>query len=218
MRHLSRTELVDLAEGVLAAERAAHVDECARCREQGDVLRRVATDVRTVEMPEPSPLFWDHLSAQIRGAVDGEPQRSHVYDIASWWTSGVRRLSPDLKLGPTRALAIALVAVVVAGLWWLAASRFAGPGGTAPQVAQRELPPSATQIEPVSPDAGWELVSSMADREGMLDEEGLAVEIAPGAAERALLSLTADEQRELVRLLDEAMARGPDARLANPES
>ncbi|MPZ17481.1 MAG: hypothetical protein GEV06_06170 [Luteitalea sp.] len=201
MRHLSRTELVDLAEGLLAAERAAHVDECARCRAESHALRRVATNVRAVEMPEPSPLFWQHLSAQIRGAVDREPQPNRVDDGAGWWGTVGRRFLP---------LAMALVAVMAAGLWWLAASRSSVPASTVPRLVERESLSAPERIEPISPDVAWELVWSLADQQGALDVEGLDVEIAPGAAERAVLGLTPDEQRELVRLLDEAIAHGPE--------
>jgi hypothetical protein len=76
MNHLSPTEIVDLAEGTLGAARSAHADGCERCRDAAADLRRVlatATGVDRPDVPEPSPLFWDHLSARVRVAVAQEP-------------------------------------------------------------------------------------------------------------------------------------------------
>ena len=57
MKHLTPAQLVDLIEGVLPAERAAHLGACARCRQQADELRAVICEAREVDVPEPSPLF-----------------------------------------------------------------------------------------------------------------------------------------------------------------
>src|SRR4051812_50102911 len=72
MRHLSAAELVDYAEDALDVARAAHLDVCAVCRRRGDELRASLQQLSSVksDVPEPSPLFWDHLSARVQHGID----------------------------------------------------------------------------------------------------------------------------------------------------
>jgi hypothetical protein len=73
-RHLSPHEFVDAAEGVLPPDRLTHVDRCGECRQELDSLRRVMTDLGpTGDVPEPSPLFWDHFAGRVRASADAEP-------------------------------------------------------------------------------------------------------------------------------------------------
>ena len=101
MKHLTSAQLVDFIEGVLPAERAAHVGACARCRQEADELRAVMCEVREVDVPEPSPLFWDHLSQRVRDACGAEPKVGSSGWVPSWSLSRV-------------ALAVTTVTVVVA--------------------------------------------------------------------------------------------------------
>ena len=71
--HLTPEELIDSRERQLAPARQAHADDCAVCRAELARLEEVVLDVATVDVPEPSPLFWDHLSARIRDRVAHEP-------------------------------------------------------------------------------------------------------------------------------------------------
>ena len=76
-RHLTSAEFVDLADGVRDDASAPHLAECDRCRRRA---RGSARDDgrcrRRLDVPEPSPLFWDHLSARVREAVAaGSPGR-----------------------------------------------------------------------------------------------------------------------------------------------
>src|SRR5262245_49524810 len=75
--HLSPEELLDLAEGTRSPASAPHLAKCEACRRQLDELRSVM-ETLAVDVPEPSPLFWDHLSARVREAVaqDKAPARS----------------------------------------------------------------------------------------------------------------------------------------------
>lgn len=62
-------------------------------------------DVADADMPDPSPLFWDHFAVRVRRATDG------AAPVASWWSS--RRLA--WMMGAAAAL------VLTAGLLWRAA-------------------------------------------------------------------------------------------------
>ena len=107
--HLTDSELVDLAEDTLDPRRAAHVETCEGCRAQGTALRVLLRDTAGVAVPEPSPLFWDHLSARVREGVAAEssPRRS------AWeWSNLVRGFVP-------LAAAAAVIVVVISGVWLL---------------------------------------------------------------------------------------------------
>src|SRR5262249_19551285 len=73
IQHLSREAQLEAAEGRASADARRHLAECGRCRADVDGLVRALNEVRAIDVPEPSPLFWDHLSARVRDAIDREP-------------------------------------------------------------------------------------------------------------------------------------------------
>ena len=76
MRHLTEGELLDLAEGAQPEPSAGHLASCEACRRQLMDLRSAMTAAAAVDVPEPSPLFWEHLSARVREAVEAEGRSS----------------------------------------------------------------------------------------------------------------------------------------------
>jgi len=72
MRHLTEGELLDLAEGARPESSAGHLASCEACRRQLMDLRSAMTAAAAVDVPEPSPLFWEHLSVRVREAVEAE--------------------------------------------------------------------------------------------------------------------------------------------------
>jgi hypothetical protein len=75
-RHLSPQEFVDAADAVLPADRLSHLDRCVECRQELDALRRVMTDLGPArDVPDPSPLFWEHFTGRVRATADAEPAR-----------------------------------------------------------------------------------------------------------------------------------------------
>ncbi len=182
MNHLTPDELIDAAEDVLDAERHRHLDTCEFCGKEVEVLRALLREAAGVEIPEPSPLFWDHFSARVRQAVAEE--RSPAVGWSRWfgWST----------LAPAGALAAVLIAMV--------ATVARGPVPAAPDTSVVEASPDAA-VDVWLEDEDWAVV---ADLLGPVDwdtagEAGLA--LVPGDAELAVLSLSEDEQRELSRLL-----------------
>jgi hypothetical protein len=100
MRHLTPAELVDLAESTRTDTESPHLRSCDVCRHRVAELRAAMAAVASGEGFEPSPLFWDRLSARVRETIEAERQGRAV----SWW-----RLKP-LWVG---ALAILMLAVAV---------------------------------------------------------------------------------------------------------
>jgi hypothetical protein len=89
--HLTPEELIDSRERQLPPARQAHADACAVCRAELAQLNELLLNVAAVDVPEPSPLFWDHLSARIRDRVAHEPPPASVRDnplsrLTDWLT------------------------------------------------------------------------------------------------------------------------------------
>lgn len=199
MEHLSRDELLALAESEAPVAARHHAAECRRCRAEVESLRRVLRETRSLDVPEPSPLFWDHFSARVRGAIEREraPARAGAWPwLAPRWI----------------AVSGTLAATVLAGV--LAVGRVpAGPaaGTPVPAVAGAPAPdqagaPRAWSAEPEG--EAWELVAGLAES---VEDEGLAelLEAAPpGAAEQMVPLLTAEEQVELERIIRSEMEKG----------
>ncbi|HJZ75440.1 MAG TPA: hypothetical protein VKE51_27085 [Vicinamibacterales bacterium] len=70
--HLSAADLVDLAEGARPESSAPHLTTCAACRIQLAELRATMAAAAEADVPEPSPLFWEHLSRRVHDAVAAE--------------------------------------------------------------------------------------------------------------------------------------------------
>jgi hypothetical protein len=184
MKHLTPEELIDFADGSLAEDRRVHLEACQTCRREARACRSIVAGIRADQVPEPSPLFWDHFSTRIREAV----ARAEV--APRWWdVLTLPRLSGAAIAG---ALLVALVSVA------------RGPDAGAPRspaAVLGEAAPAGSSSLTLSSEPAWTVV--MAVSEGMdwdaATEAGLQVR--PGAAERALMELSPEEQIELGRLL-----------------
>ena len=202
MTHLTANELIDAMEGILETDRHAHLGTCEQCRRELADMSRVLREARAVDMPEPSPIFWQHFSQRVRTAIDGEALPS------TGWAAGVPSAAAAVGWKWLRwpvLLPLGAVALLVLALL-LGAPAPVDP--TASPVAVNEAAVSSATADDIAlADDRWVLV---ADIVGEMDWEtasaaGLVVE--PGAAERAVLELSPDEQRELTRLLRAELQR-----------
>ncbi|HEY2152709.1 MAG TPA: hypothetical protein VGH34_18010 [Vicinamibacterales bacterium] len=188
--HLNADQLIDLAEGASDEASAPHLSSCAACRQQLADLRAMMTTVAEVEVPEPSPLYWDHLSSRVSAAVAAEPARR------SWWI-GVLSW-PQLLMPAASMVAVMLVvALLVNGRGSAPAVSDGSPAAAADVLPSRELLNEAGSL---TADPSLSLVADLAknmDAESA-GEAGLA---ASGSAEHAVVHLSDAELRELRRLL-----------------
>lgn len=67
--HLSQDELIAATDGDLDPRRRAHADACAECRLAVQDLGLLLRQVGGVDVPDPSPLFWDHFSRRVSEAT-----------------------------------------------------------------------------------------------------------------------------------------------------
>jgi hypothetical protein len=197
--HLSASELVDLAERTLASDRAAHVDTCPSCAAAGRDLRATLHGALSAreEVPEPSPLFWDHLSSRVQHAI--------VHDApspASWWAAGPRTLAP--------LATFALVVLVLTMMLPRHVQRSTSPVGGTPSAAIVDTDrPFDPALDSTTADAWEMLTAAAADLEwDAAHEAGMAVH--PAAIDRAVQQLAPDELTELGRLLQTELKRSGD--------
>jgi len=188
MSHLNPEELLDLAEGARDEASAPHLTRCESCRAQLADLRAVMAAASDVDVPEPSPLFWEHLSARVHEAIaaDAAPRVSWMERWFSW------------------TVAVPLAACVVT-LLALAVTMHA-PQAPETTVGQRVSQQTSDESVRPTDDPSWSLMTDLA---GHLDwdaavEAGLTMPA--GGVDRAVFDLSADERRALRGLLQAELA------------
>jgi hypothetical protein len=200
MAHLTPARLVDLAEGTEAEHAVPHLAECNACRRAVAELRATMASVADVHVPEPSPLFWDHLSARVRDGVEEQSAPGGRRWVERW-------LPPRLVLPILAGVAGAVIVAVVT-------SR--GPDVQTP-IPSTPLPigetaqlPSLPPLEPLGAADDPSLVL-MADYGTALDWDDMREEMAlasrVGSTDEAVIALSAEERQELQRLLEEEMTQ-----------
>jgi hypothetical protein len=192
MTHLSEPEFADAAEDALDAARSAHLETCAACRDQAESVRAARRSATSVTIPEPSPLFWDHLSARIREDIAAEPQ--------------VRRIGRRPRL--LAALGCAAAILVAVGI----SVRERPQQTISPQAVRNAAPVSPSSAPIVSPsteapatDAAWALLRDAASDMQFDDAAEAGLNVRPGAVDSAVLDLTPAERDALGRLLQDAI-------------
>jgi hypothetical protein len=215
MSHLSPESLLDRAEGTRAASAERHLESCERCRRQLADLEAAMALAAEADVPEPSPLFWDHLSARVREAIDGEPVPRRSRLTAPAWLTGL--VGPGGWSWPmvssVSAVAVAALALAV-GLHILPPRGVEAPAPVAAaRIDARADRPAGASFEPLGDDPGYAVVSDLAvdldvDLGTDMDAAVQAGLVAGDSAEHAVAHLDAGELRELQRLLSEQLARG----------
>lgn len=188
MRHLTPEELLDLAEGSRPLSSAPHLTACEVCRQQLDELRGAMATL-DADVPEPSPLFWEHFSTRVREAVAAESQPARSWFGAGRWSWGL-------------AAAMSAVLIVIA----VALAVRTPPTTTNAPAAIVEVAGGDVGSAPAADDPSFSLLGDLA---GGLDWDTAAeagISMAPGAADAAVRDLNDGERTELQRLLREAMA------------
>src|SRR5215831_9186143 len=198
MAHLTPARLVDLAEGAVAEHSVPHLAECAACRRAVAELRATMADAARPqnEVPEPSPLFWDHLSARVHEGV----AELGVPGAARWFE---RWLRPRVGLPILAAAAgAAVIAVVVSRT-----PRVQSPIPATPlAIDERAQLPSLPPLEPLGA-ADDPALGLLADYGTALAWDDMREEMAfvthVGSTDEAVTTLSAEEREELQHLLEE---------------
>jgi len=182
MKHFSAAEFVDEVEGRLPDARRAHLDACRTCAARAVVVRETLHDVRAPDVPEPSPLFWDHFSLRVRDAV-----RHTRPDPVPWWRHPAWAV----------ACSVVLVAAVLIGIRDV---RLPTPVAPAPSTSGSAAPASVD-------DLAWSLLTEVASTVEQQDPQAAPFAVRPSEVDRAVVSLSPAERQELRRLLQDELKR-----------
>jgi hypothetical protein len=210
MAHLTAEQLIDVAEGAEPQSSASHLQVCHSCREQLAALRTTMSVVTEIEVPEPSPLFWDHLSARVHDAVEADAAstssmpggRRSVTGAAGGESVPSGRWS-WLGTGPVWLTALGVLVAAVSLV-----IRLNQPSTVpAPPPSVAVIPETSNDLTPVADDPSLSLVADLAvdlDWESAR-EAGFTTHI--GADDDAVNQLTDGERRELRLLLQGELSR-----------
>lgn len=189
--HLSPQESVNALDDVLPQNRQSHLDSCRSCRTHVDELRAMMTTVSEGEdVPEPSPLFWDHFQARVQTAVQAEMVRPAR---VSWWS-----MVASVRGAVAAAATVAVVTIAVA--------RY--PEAPVTPVAPMEDAQVAVADDSLALEtAEWAFVSGMMDS---FEPNDVREVLAPSAlaVDNAFASLTSGEREAFAKLLSAELAQG----------
>jgi hypothetical protein len=182
--HLSEIEAIDAAEGALTGERAAHAASCERCRLVVERLTATLHEARALDVPEPSPIFWDAFNTRVLDAIDeGSESGTPSSRFLSW--------------RPALAAVVLFLIVIVA----ITIVRRSDEEVRRDDSARLAAPSPPEPGETLDADPEWLLLTSVADGIEWDTANAAGLGVRPGSAERAAEQLSHEEQLELERLL-----------------
>lgn len=217
MRHLSPEEFVDALDGAGGAWVREHVASCAACREQLRELNALAREAEVADVPEPSPLFWDHFSARVRTAVAAEAAGLSSGSSRASMAEYVRALGGSWRVFvPVAAVAVLAIALFVrlpfsterAGSY----SATGSPAAAAPveagnSAATAAVPAATPDVAALAEDESLAFVADLAS--GLDWNVAAEIGLTPSSGvDTTVFDLDDAERTELQRLLNEAIGNG----------
>jgi hypothetical protein len=197
MTHLSDEQIAGATDGIATPAVDGHLAACTACAARVTGLRALLRDVNTIDVPEPSPLFWEHFHRRVNESID-----TPVHDQARWrWTWAA-------------AAATAIVVLVVALVSMLPLRPTDDPTQVAGSRPEEHATPdpspdstAALDITDINEDEAWAVVRSLAEELHYDDAREAGVMPSAGALDRAATELTEEERAELVRLISNDLKR-----------
>jgi hypothetical protein len=200
MKHLSEQRLLELLDGETPDE--GHLKQCPACRERFDTLRQLMGLLREDPVPEPSPLFWQHLSDRVRLAIEHQSAENsnNATKFVSWWTWRWR-------WAVAGAVAVMAAAVIMTSQRGRTLDHLAEGVRSVPVL---EVNAGVEDLSWSAPaDDSWAMVMGLAEG---LDFESAAeagLVVRPGSIDQALLSLSDEERHELAGIIRAELDRSP---------
>ncbi len=157
--------------------------------EQIDTLLR---EIGEVDVPEPSPLFWEQFGARVNAAIDA-PERP-------------RRWLPFGAIGWMTAAAVLCVAIAAAYLTRSSAV-YELPDAVAAPAASVTDALDGSDAADIDTDEAWALVRTFAAEVHYDDAHAAGVVPVAGSIDRAATEMSDEERAELVRLIEDELKR-----------
>jgi len=180
--HLSPNERVDALDGLLESTRQAHLQGCASCQQELAALREVHEALRASaeeDVPEPSPLFWDHFEARVGAAINDAP--------VPWWRGSMRAW-----------VTLAAAAVILLAVWL-------SPWRTPP--ANEMVVDADLEMGTIGESVQWQFMSGVLESLEQ-DDARVVLAPTAGAVDTAFESLSAAERETFARLLQAELTEG----------
>jgi hypothetical protein len=151
-------------------------------------LSAILRESRAVDdVPDPSPLFWDHFSHRVRTAIAAQPVAPR---FAHWFQWPVL-----VPIGGLALLVFALTSALPRAL-------------TAPPAPVADSRTTAVdEVAVTGMDDSWAVVSQLIGRLDIDTAQQAGIAVEPGSAEEIVAQLSSAEQQELVRLLQAELQR-----------
>jgi hypothetical protein len=194
--HLSPDRLIDIAEGAQPESAEPHLRACGICRDQVALLRGTMSAAADVDVPEPSPFFWEQLSRRVRTAVASE--------------DAPRGSRARFGFGPRWSWPAATIVAVAAAVLIAVALTVPRSAPDPPAAGSDDVDLSAVDEAAAAVAADDPSLALMADLANQLDPDALSETTwtdHADAIDHAVSSLTLDERLELQRLLEEALVK-----------
>ena len=182
MKHLSNDKILAAVEG--SASGASHLSTCDWCRTRVAELRQVLSLASEVDVPEPSPLFWNHFTERVREAVSTEPPPQ----LFGW------RFNLTWMANVVGALAIVVIGVTIT-------MKTAQPAGPVVPATTAEVAGAGNNLSSLDDDPTWALMGELASQIDWEDASEAGLTAQPGSADQALAQMSEEEQRQVVELL-----------------
>jgi hypothetical protein len=196
MKHLSESELTDALDVAVSPDRAAHLRDCGRCSDAVDAMRVVLSRL-DVDVPEPSPLFWDHLSTRVRQQIEEQAARPRLEWMAGWRLPGIAAIA----LAATLLLAVPVSRTRPGG-----PTSLDTPAQSASAVRLSSAPDYVV-ADDIETDEAWAVVRAVAEDAVWEEVNDAGISARPGSVELAVSELTETERSELAALLREELRR-----------
>jgi hypothetical protein len=190
MKHFSPAEFVEAADNALPRARAAHLTGCARCRARLADVQATLARAQAADVPEPSPLYWQHMAARVRERV------AHETIVPAWRAASWREWVSVRALVPVASAGAVIAAVIVAG------QMTARPPVPLPPATVAPAGPAAgdVSIEPEDSEV-WQVLTSAAAEMPIEDAHEAGMGVTAGAIDRAVQRMSPAELNELGHLL-----------------
>jgi len=149
--------------------------------------------LRAEEVPEPSPLFWEHLSQRVHDAVAAEPIPSRRWFIG---------LNAVWAGGAVAAIAVVLIGVSLSVRRQPVDTTSAGSAAMTQTVAT-DAAAVGVSLPALDDDVSFAVMEELASEIDFEEAGAAGLMVSPGAAEDAVTGMSGEDQRALVELLQE---------------